>query len=145
VSQLAVFPRCQQVREALLPWNRAVLDYLPPLIRDQLFSERESHGTLQLSQISTEALLADLVASELSARKAAKAYTGTFAPITHFFGYQARCSLPSNFDCDYAYCLGRVSALLAQRGHTGYAASVTRLHLPPTEWQVCFPSVVYQL
>lgn len=76
------------MRDALLPWNRAVLDYLPPLIRDQLFSERESHGTLQLSQISTESLLADLVSAELDKRKKAGLYKGGFAPITHFFGYQ---------------------------------------------------------
>ena len=50
---------------------------------------------------------------------------------------QARCSLPSNFDCDYAYSLGRVAALLSQGGYTGYAACVTRLHHRPEEWQVC--------
>jgi hypothetical protein len=26
-----------------------------------------------------------------------------FSSVCHFFGYQARGSIPSNFDCDYAY------------------------------------------
>lgn len=125
----------EAVRESLHPWNRAVLDYLPPLIRDQLFSERESHGTLQLSQISTEALLADLVSEELARRKTAHTYSGSFAPITHFFGYQARCALPSNFDCDYAYGLGRVAALLVAHNRSGYAACLSGLHAPASQWQ----------
>lgn len=29
-----------------------------------------------------------------------------FNAICHFFGYQARGSLPSKFDCDYAYVSG---------------------------------------
>ncbi len=65
-----------------------MLDYLPELIRAQLFSEREIHGTLQLSQISTESLLADLVAAELADRKSFGTYAGGFTSITHFFGYQ---------------------------------------------------------
>ena len=34
-----------------------------------------------------------------------------FNAICHFFGYQARGSLPSKFDCDYAYVSSLISIL----------------------------------
>jgi hypothetical protein len=71
-----------RVSTMLAPWNRAVFDHLPATIRTQLLVEREARGKLQLSQVSTEVLLADLVAAELAARKAAGHYGGGFAPIT---------------------------------------------------------------
>ncbi len=57
------------VPSRLTPWSQAVLNYLPPFIRQQLFLERESSGAVQLSQISTEKLLAELVGEELERRK----------------------------------------------------------------------------
>ena len=85
----------------LTPWSQALLAYLPPLIRQQLFLERESSGAIQLSQINTERLLAELVGEELAKRRAAGRYAGKYAAICSSFGYQARCSLPSNFDCAF--------------------------------------------
>lgn len=68
----------------LTPWSAAVLAYLPPLIRQQLFLERESSGAVQLSQISTERMIADLVGDELARRKAAGGFKGgKYAAITH--------------------------------------------------------------
>ena len=54
---------------------------------------------------------------------------------------QARCSLPSNFDCSYAFSLGAVAGGLVNAGLTGYAAAVTGLHKPVSDWQVlrCSP------
>ena len=122
------------IPDRLTPWSRAVLAYLPPLIRDQLFLERESSGALQLSQVSTERLLAELTGDELARRKAAGTYKGKYATITHFFGYQARSSLPSNFDCAYGTALGATSAALVVAKRNGYMATVRGLAGPVEEW-----------
>ena len=119
----------------LTPWSRAVLAYLPPLIREQLFLERESSGAVQLSQISTEKLLAELVGEELLRRKAAGGYAGKYATICHFFGYQARSSLPSNFDCAYGNALGSTAGALAAGGYNGYMATVRKLAKPVSAWE----------
>lgn len=124
----------ERVSEKLSPWNRALYEFLPPLIRKQLLTEREIRGKLQLSQVSTETLLADLVGQELAARKKEGKYKGTFQPLGFSLGYQARCSLPSNFDCSYAYTLGMVAASLVAGGFTGYAAAVSGLQEPVEKW-----------
>jgi pyrophosphate--fructose-6-phosphate 1-phosphotransferase len=118
----------------LTPWSAAVLNYLPPLIRSQLFMERESSGAVQLSQISTEKLLAELVGEELAKRKSAGTFKGKFAPITHFFGYQARSSLPSNFDCAYGLALGATAGVLVAHCRSGYMATIRNLSAPVSEW-----------
>ncbi len=52
-----------------------------------------------------------LVEAELGARRAAGAYAGKFAGLAHYFGYEGRCALPTNFD---ATC-GRVAGAPAAR------------------------------
>jgi len=86
-------------------------------------TEREAHGTVQLSQIETEKLLAILVEEELKKRKAAKTYKGSFSPVTHFFGYQGRCAFPSKFDCELAATYGFLAGALIQHGITGYCVT----------------------
>jgi hypothetical protein len=56
-------------------------------MRIQLINEQEISGEVNLSQIETEKLIAHFVAQELKNRKAKKEYSGSFAPVTHFFGY----------------------------------------------------------
>ena len=60
---------------------------MPDFMRIQLINEQEISGEVNLSQIETEKLLAHFVSLELKARKARGTYNGTFAPVTHFFGY----------------------------------------------------------
>jgi len=60
----------------LTPWSAAVLAFLPPVIRGQLFLERESSGAVQLSQIASETMLAELVGAELAARAKNGTYKG---------------------------------------------------------------------
>ncbi|XP_028784591.1 pyrophosphate--fructose 6-phosphate 1-phosphotransferase subunit alpha-like [Neltuma alba] len=58
-----------------------------------------------------------------------------FNAICHFFGYQARGSLPSKFDCDYAYVLGHICYHILAAGLNGYMATVTNLKNPVNKWR----------
>jgi diphosphate-dependent phosphofructokinase len=60
---------------------------LPDFFRYQILVEREIAGTIKLSRLETEKLVAYLVGEELEKRKKAGTYAGAFAPVTHFFGY----------------------------------------------------------
>ena len=124
------------VEQFLTPWSSAVYKTLPDFIRDSLLLERQSDNRIQLSQIESERLLAELVDKELSARKKAGTYKGKFSPVCSFLGYQARGSLPSNFDCDLAYTLGKVAAHLGRNGCNGYLAIATGLKNATNEWRV---------
>ena len=42
--------------------------------------------------------------------------------------------MPSNFDADYCYALGRTAACLIASGVTGYMSSVQNLTAPAHEW-----------
>ncbi|GAB2224494.1 hypothetical protein Droror1_Dr00005255 [Drosera rotundifolia] len=92
------------ISSQLSPWASALFEFLPPFIKKQLLLLPESDDSAQLSQIETEKLLAHLVETEMNKRTKAGTYKGKkFNAICLFFGYQARGSLPSKFDCDYAY------------------------------------------
>lgn len=125
----------ESIAASLTPWSRALLSFLPAQIQAQLMLEREVHGTVQLSQISSEEMLGQLVGDELRRRATAGKYVGKYGLQTAFFGYQSRSSLPSVFDCDYGYCLGLTAATLACRGCTGYTACVRGLANAPSSWR----------
>lgn len=108
---------------------------LPPEIVLQLMLDRDPHGNVQVSQIETEKLLADMVKSRLSELKKSGQYSGKFSFITHFFGYEGRCGAPSNFDSNYSYALGYTSAVLALNNLTGYISSVRNLTKNPGQWE----------
>jgi 6-phosphofructokinase len=74
------------LKSFLSPWSCAVFMDLPDFTRKQLLLERESAGTIQLSQIETERLISYKVAKELEKRKSEKRFSGSFSAITHFFG-----------------------------------------------------------
>ncbi|XP_051126642.1 pyrophosphate--fructose 6-phosphate 1-phosphotransferase subunit alpha [Andrographis paniculata] len=120
----------------LSPWASALFDFLPPFIRKQLLLHPESDDSAQLSQIETEKLLAHLVETEMNKRLKEGTYKGKkFNGICHFFGYQARGSLPSKFDCDYAYVLGHVAYHILAAGLNGYMATITNLKNPVNKWR----------
>ncbi|KAI7730262.1 hypothetical protein M8C21_023099 [Ambrosia artemisiifolia] len=58
-----------------------------------------------------------------------------FTAICHFLGYQARGSLPSKFDCDYAYVLGHICYHILAAGLNGYMATVTNLKDSLNKWR----------
>jgi len=107
---------------------------MPAAFARQLLLERDPHGNVQLSKVEAERLLAENVKIELRKRKAEGKYSGSFTAICHYFGYEGRCSLPTNFDCNYSYALGHTSGALIESGNSGYAASVSGLTLSPEKW-----------
>ncbi len=112
---------------------RETFEYLPKEIAEQLLLDRDPHGNVQVSRISTEQLFIHTVKNALEARSD---YKGKFAPINHFFGYEGRACLPSNFDATYCYSLGFAAAVLVDSGHTGYMCSIHNLAQPVEEWEV---------
>uniref|UniRef100_A0A0C9RUV0 Pyrophosphate--fructose 6-phosphate 1-phosphotransferase subunit alpha n=1 Tax=Wollemia nobilis TaxID=56998 RepID=A0A0C9RUV0_9CONI len=126
----------EEISSRLSPWASALFEFLPHFIQKQLLLHPESDDSAQLSQIETEKLMAQLVETEMNRRLKSGQYTGKkFNAICHFFGYQARGSLPSKFDCDYAYALGHIAYHLVGAGLNGYMTTVTNLKQPVSQWQ----------
>ncbi len=108
---------------------------LPEGIAAQLMLERDPHGNVQVSLIETEKLLIEMLRTKLAELKKAGKYNGKFSTITHFFGYEGRCGVPSTFDANYTYALGFNAAALALNNCTGYLSSVRNLTRKPQQWQ----------
>ena len=108
---------------------------LPNDVAGQLMLDRDPHGNVQLSRVQTEELMARLVAKELKKRSERGSYGGKFSAITHFFGYEGRSSMPSNFDASYCYTLGLTAVALALNGANGYMAAAGNLVAFPGEWR----------
>ena len=107
---------------------------LPKRIAEQLIMERDPHGNVQVSLIETDKLLVYMIGEQLELLKAEGKYHGSFKTHTHFFGYEGRCSFPSNFDADYTYALGYTASLLAENKCTGYMSSVRNLKDEAKNW-----------
>ncbi|PON52156.1 ATP-dependent 6-phosphofructokinase [Parasponia andersonii] len=124
-------------------WKRKLTDqslqlfeFLPQAIQEQLMLERDPHGNVQVAKIETEKMLIQMVETELEKRKQAGAYRGEFKGQSHFFGYEGRCGLPTNFDSTYCYALGYAAGALLHSGKTGLISSVGNLAAPVEEWTV---------
>lgn len=124
----------EYVKGALSKESLETFVSLPAGIARQLTLDRDPHGNVQVSLIETEKLLIEMVSRRLAQLKGEGVYKGKFAGIGHFFGYEGRCALPSNFDADYTYALGFTSSVLIAANKTGYMASVRNLTAPASEW-----------
>lgn len=124
----------QYVKAKLTPASAAVYSDLPKGIARQFMLDRDPHGNVQVSLIETEKLLIEMAAKRLAKLKAEGVYKGKFATINHFFGYEGRCAIPSNFDADYCYSLGYTAAILIAEGKTGYMSNIRNLTAPAAEW-----------
>ena len=102
---------------------------LDETFQKELILDRDPHGNVKLSQIETEKLILDLVKKELLSRKIIN-----FNGITHFFGYEGRACIPSNFDADLCYSLGFVAAILVNASLTGYISSIGNLKESSEKW-----------
>ncbi len=112
--------------------SQAVWEMLPERVQQQLLLDRDPHGNVNLSAVETEFVLIEAVTRELKKRK----FKGKFSPLAHFFGYEGRAGLPTNFDANYCYALGHTAALLIAQGFTAYMAFVENLSKPASEWSV---------
>ena len=124
----------EYVKGMLTPESTQVYRGLPKGIAKQLTLDRDPHGNVQVSLIETEKLLIEMVAKRLAQLKAEGEYKGKFSAINHFFGYEGRCAIPSNFDADYTYSLGYTASVLINEGRTGYMASIRNLTAPANDW-----------
>lgn len=138
-EEFASLPSADEQREyvkgSLAQDDLAVFRSLPVGIARQLTLDRDPHGNVQVSLIETEKLLMGMVAKRLAQLKGEGVYKGKFSAIGHFFGYEGRCGIPSNFDADYTYTLGYTAAFLIAAGKTGYIAAVRNLTAPASQWQ----------
>jgi pyrophosphate--fructose-6-phosphate 1-phosphotransferase len=108
---------------------------LPIEILLQLISDRDPHGNVQVSLIETEKLLIEMVRKRLSELEKINKCKYKFSAIPHFFGYEGRCEIPSNFDANYAYALGYNAVILAVNGLTGYLSLIKNLVDHPKHWK----------
>lgn len=119
-----------------LPKKLSVLmESLPMGISAQLMLDRDPHGNVQVSLIETEKLLIEMLHVKLAELRKEGKYNGKFNAITHFFGYEGRCGIPSNFDANYTYALGYNAAVLALNKCSGYLSSVKNLTQKPELWE----------
>ncbi|KAF3451776.1 hypothetical protein FNV43_RR07872 [Rhamnella rubrinervis] len=113
-----------------------LFEFLPRAIQEQLMLERDPHGNVQVAKIETEKMLIQMVETELEKKQQEGSYLGQFKGQSHFFGYEGRCGLPTNFDSTYCYALGYGAGALLQYGYTGLISSVGNLAAPVEEWTV---------
>jgi pyrophosphate--fructose-6-phosphate 1-phosphotransferase len=113
-----------------------LFEFLPQAIQEQLMLERDPHGNVQVAKIETEKMLIQMVETELVKKQQEGSYLGQFKGQSHFFGYEGRCGLPTNFDSTYCYALGFAAGALLQNGYTGLISSVGNLAAPVEEWTV---------
>jgi 6-phosphofructokinase len=81
--------------------------------------------------------LVQLCETELAQRRRAGTFKGNFSALSHFFGYEGRSGLPSDFDCNYCYTLGIIAVALLQRGCNGLMSCARGLDKPVQQWVCC--------
>lgn len=80
--------------------------------------------------------MAYFVQKELEKRKKEGTYTGAFAPVTHFFGYQGRSGHPSAFDCSLGSTCGFAAGVLIEQNLTGLTVAVKQVTQAVDKWRV---------
>nr|XP_027062920.1 pyrophosphate--fructose 6-phosphate 1-phosphotransferase subunit beta-like [Coffea arabica] len=123
-------------KKKLRSQSHQLFEFLPQAIQEQLLLERDPHGNVQVAKIETEKMLIQMVEAELENRRSKGLYNKEFKGQHHFFGYEGRCGLPSNFDSNYCYALGYAAGVLLHSGKTGLISSVGNLGAPVEKWTV---------
>lgn len=71
---------------------------------------------------------------ELQEAKSKGEYNGDFMAQFHYFGYEGRSGLPSNFDVNYCYSIGYTAAALVEQNETGLMASIGNITSSVEQW-----------
>ncbi len=108
---------------------KELFDSFPSHIQKQFSNDLDPHGNMQLSQIATDQLMAEMVQQRVKNHEKVQ-----FKVVPIFYGYDGRCALPSNFDATYCYNLGLIASLLVRDRKSGYMASIKGLNGPLVEW-----------
>lgn len=114
--------------------NAQAFAYLPLDIKKQLLLDRDAHGNVQVAKIETERLICGTVQQELQEAKSKGEYNGDFMAQFHYFGYEGRSGLPSNFDVNYCYSIGYTAAALVEQNETGLMASIGNITSSVEQW-----------
>lgn len=124
----------EQVIASLKDDNAKLFCMLPGAFASQLMMERDPHGNVQVAKIEAERLLIGMVSVSLKAKKSDGVYKGKFSGVPHYLGYEARCAMPTNFDANYTYGLGRVAGALCSGRKSGCIATLSGLTKAPEDW-----------
>ncbi|GIX63722.1 6-phosphofructokinase, putative [Babesia caballi] len=117
----------------MTPWSLGVFTSLPIYIRTELLN---FDTEVALERLDIEIMLAKMVKEELNVRKAKGLYKGNYAAVTHYFGYQGRCCMPSEFDCSLAFAFGHVATIAVESRLTGYCCSIRGLCGTVKDWKL---------
>ncbi|GBE60727.1 6-phosphofructokinase [Babesia ovata] len=117
----------------ITPWSLGVFNSLPIYIRRELLN---FDAEVALERLDIEIMLAKMVKEELNVRKAKGEYRGNYAAVTHYFGYQGRCCMPSEFDCSLAFAYGHLAAISVESRLTGVCCSIRGLCGTVKDWKM---------
>lgn len=124
-------------RAQLSPFTWNLWQSLPHYIRRQLLQPKDL-GCLELTKVSTEELISDLVHRELERRVTKQiipqSYVDNFQPLCFYYGYSCRGTLPSVFDCALGWAHGAIAAELVKANITGYVTAPRGLSAKPRDW-----------
>lgn len=98
-----------------------LIEFVPEM--NELPVEKDPHGNIEVSKIQTEKLLIDLVQKEIK-----------FNAQDHFLGYEGRACMPTNFDANYCYALGKLAYLAIRENLTGVICSIQHLKEAADNW-----------
>ncbi|MBN2479615.1 MAG: diphosphate--fructose-6-phosphate 1-phosphotransferase [Parachlamydiales bacterium] len=124
--------KIKYIKNILRGEHLSCFESLPKDIQEQLLLDRDPHGNVKVSQIETEKMLIKTVKNELSKRDSKI----KFNALNHFFGYEGRAGMPSNFDANYCYSLGNIAAILLNQGLTGYICAIKNLKNGVSDWRL---------
>jgi pyrophosphate--fructose-6-phosphate 1-phosphotransferase len=135
LSKITLSSSCN-FKEKLTAVALKCFEELPETIKNQLLAHPDSHGNIKVAQIETEQLLIEKISIELEKRKKNGTFKGSFNPLCHYFGYEGRSAMPTNFDANYCYTLGFLAFGAINLGFSGVIVFVKDIVKDVGNWKV---------